>query len=135
MLYRTFNKTGEKASNNITVLPTITEIIIATKITAIIAINPGQPKTATNLLPNDIIIPARITPRATALTLVLKSKFKKLEANVPVQAPVPGSGIPTKRTTPQYPYFSIWPDFFITFFSSFVGTAAIHLILEFFRYN
>ena len=49
---------------------TKTEIIIATNITAIIAINPGQPKIATNLLPKDIIIPARITPRATALTLV-----------------------------------------------------------------
>ena len=76
-------------------LPTKTEISIATSITAIIAINPGQPKTATNLLPNDIIIPAKITPKATALTLVLKSRFKKLAASVPVHAPVPGSGIPT----------------------------------------
>ena len=96
---------------------TKTEIIIATNITAIIAINPGQPKIATNLLPKDIIIPARITPRATALTLVLKSKFKKLAANVPVQAPVPGSGIPTKsnnaKKIPLFPAvsFNFFPPF------------------------
>ena len=85
-------------------------MIIAANITAIIAIKPGQPKTATNLLPNDIIIPAKITPSATALTLVLKSKFKKLAANVPVQAPVPGSGIPTKsnnaKKMPLFPAVS-----------------------------
>ena len=96
---------------------TKTEIIIVTNITAIIAINPGQPKIATNLLPKDIIIPARITPRATALTLVLKSKFKKLAANVPVQAPVPGSGIPTKsnnaKKIPLFPAvsFNFFPPF------------------------
>ena len=32
---------------------------------------------------------------------------KRLAANVPVQAPVPGSGIPTKSTSPQNSYFSI----------------------------
>ena len=45
-------------------------------ITAIIAITPAQPKIATILLPNDIIIPANITPKATAVILVLKSSFK-----------------------------------------------------------
>ena len=53
-----------------------TEIITATIIIAIIAISPGQPKTATNLLPKDIIIPAKITPNATAVILVLKSTTK-----------------------------------------------------------
>ena len=77
-------------------LPKTIDITIAIIITAIIAIKPGHPRTATNLLPKDIIIPAKITPSATALTLVLKSRFKKLAAKVPVHAPVPGSGIPTK---------------------------------------
>ena len=104
---------------------TKTEIIIATNITAIIAINPGQPKIATNLLPKDIIIPARITPRATALTLVLKSKFKKLAANVPVQAPVPGSGIPTKVIMQRkYPYFL---QFLFNFFPPFSPFSKHHV--------
>ena len=63
-----------------------------------IAINPGQPKIDTNLLPNDIIIPANSTPSVTAEILVLKSRFKKLATNVPVHAPVPGSGIPTNKS-------------------------------------
>ena len=66
-----------------------------TKITTIIANNPVHPKIATILLPNDIIIPANKTPRVIADMLVLKSIFKKLAAKVPVQAPVPGKGIPT----------------------------------------
>ena len=56
---------------------------------------------ATILLPKDIIIPANITPRVTAEMLVLKSRFKKLAANVPVQAPVPGKGIPTNNNKAQ----------------------------------
>ena len=46
-------------------------------------------------------MPAKTTPRATAEILVLKSRFKKLAANVPVQAPVPGRGIPTNRSKAQ----------------------------------
>ena len=59
--------------------------------------NPPIPSVATILLPRDIIIPASKTPRATAEMLVLKSRFKKLAANVPVHAPVPGIGIPTNN--------------------------------------
>ena len=79
----------------------MTEATIITKITAIIAITPAQPKIATILLPNDIIIPANITPKATAVILVLKSSFKKLAARVPVHAPVPGKGIPTNKSNAQ----------------------------------
>lgn len=53
----------------------MTEATIITKITAIIAITPAQPKIATILLPNDIIIPANITPKATAVILGFKIKF------------------------------------------------------------
>ena len=64
---------------------------------AIIKATPGQPKMATTLLPTDIIIPASKTPKVTAKILVLKSRFKKLAASVPVHAPVPGSGTPTNK--------------------------------------
>ena len=77
------------------------EIAIIRIIATIIAITPGQPNTATILLPKDIIIPAKITPSATAEMLVLKSRFKKLAANVPVHAPVPGNGIPTNKSNAQ----------------------------------
>ena len=50
---------------------------------------PAHPNVATILLPNDIIVPANKTPRVIADILVLKSRFKKLAAKVPVQAPVP----------------------------------------------
>ena len=79
-------------------LPLKIKIQIITRIAAIIAINPGQPKIETNLLPRDIIRPASKTPRVTAEMLVLKSIFKKLAAKVPVQAPVPGRGIPTNKS-------------------------------------
>ena len=46
---------------------------------------------------NPIMIPAKITPAVIAIVLFLKSISKKLAANVPVHAPVPGNGIPTKR--------------------------------------
>ncbi len=44
-----------------------------------------------------MIMPANNTPQMTAITLFLKFISKKLAANVPVQAPVPGIGMPTKR--------------------------------------
>ena len=80
---------------------TKTETKIATNISAIIVITPDHPRVATILLPKDIIIPANITPRATADMLVLKSRFRKLAANVPVQAPVPGKGMPTNNNNAQ----------------------------------
>lgn len=49
-----------------------------------------------------MIIPANITPPITAITLFLKSMSKIEAAKVPVQAPVPGSGIPTNRNKAQY---------------------------------
>lgn len=84
-------------------------------IATIIAITPIQPNAATILLPRDIIIPAKITPKLTAQILVLKSKFKKLAARVPVQAPVPGRGMPTNtksaKKIPLFPAdsFSFFP--------------------------
>ena len=48
-----------------------------------------------------IMIPARITPSITARTLRLKSQSRIDAASVPVQAPVPGSGIPTKSRRAQ----------------------------------
>ena len=59
-------------------------------------IAPKAPNTPADASP--IIIPASITPNTTATILVLKSISKILAANVPVHAPVPGSGIPTKRS-------------------------------------
>lgn len=51
------------------------------------------------------MIPARITPSITAITLRLKSQSRIDAARVPVQAPVPGSGIPTKVEGPRrHPY-------------------------------
>ena len=44
---------------------------------------------------------ARMTPPTTAITLFLKSMSKKLAARVPVQAPVPGNGMPTKSSKAQ----------------------------------
>ena len=45
-----------------------------------------------------MITPASKTPHIAAIALDLKSIFKKLAANVPVHAPVPGSGIPTNKS-------------------------------------
>ena len=44
-----------------------------------------------------ITTPAIIKPDNIAIDVVFKSKFKKLAPNVPVQAPVKGSGIPTNK--------------------------------------
>ena len=65
----------------------------------------------TPVLATAIIIPAIITPRITAFVVSLKPMFKKDAANVPVQAPVPGSGIPTNNISainkPLLPAFSV----------------------------
>lgn len=63
-----------------------------------------------------IMIPAKSTPAITAKTVFLNSIFKRLAANVPVQAPVPGNGMPTNRnkaTKRPRPAFSssFWPAF------------------------
>ena len=63
------------------------------------AILPIAPNTPADARP--IITPARTTPTITATVLFLKSKSSKLAAKVPVQAPVPGSGIPTNSTSPK----------------------------------
>ena len=44
-----------------------------------------------------MIVPARTRPVLTATIVFLRSRFSILAARVPVQAPVPGTGIPTKR--------------------------------------
>ena len=45
--------------------------------------------------------PAKMTPNITARTLRLKSQSRMEAARVPVQAPVPGSGIPTNSSNAQ----------------------------------
>ena len=44
-----------------------------------------------------IISPATSTPAKIAIMVFLKSRLRMLAAKVPVQAPVPGTGIATKR--------------------------------------
>ncbi len=57
-----------------------------------------------------MMTPASRTPSITASTLDLKSISRKLAASVPVQAPVPGSGMATSRHSPRGPYFCTrWP--------------------------
>jgi hypothetical protein len=46
---------------------------------------------------SNIISPATNIPAVIAKTVFLKSSFKILAARVPVQAPVPGIGMDTKR--------------------------------------
>ena len=45
--------------------------------------------------------PASSTPPMQASTLFLKSMSSRLAARVPVQAPVPGSGMPTNSSSAQ----------------------------------
>ena len=66
----------------------------------------------------DIIIPAINTPIQAAKKDFFLSISSIAAIRHPVQAPVPGNGIPTKRTNPQKPYFSIFPYFCSTFLSS-----------------
>ena len=104
-------------------LPLKIKIQIIIRIAAIIAINPGQPKIETNLLPRDIIRPASKTPRVTAEMLVLKSIFKKLAAKVPVQAPVPGRGIPTNKSKAKINLFlQLFVLIFLHLFHPFLST-------------
>lgn len=49
------------------------------------------------ILTAPIMIPDKITPAMHAVTLDLKSMSRILAAKVPVHAPVPGKGIPTKK--------------------------------------
>lgn len=51
---------------------------------------------ATSTEPIPIIIPAITTPHITAITLFLNPRSRILAASVPVHAPVPGRGMPTK---------------------------------------
>ena len=57
-------------------------------------------------------------PINIAANAVLKRTLKSAAIKEPVQAPVPGRGIPTKSTSPQNPYFSIWSFLLIALFSS-----------------
>ena len=49
--------------------------------------------------------PARITPSMTARLLRLKSQSRMEAARAPVQAPVPGRGIPTKSNKADDRFF------------------------------
>ena len=56
-----------------------------------------------------MMTPASKTPHMAAIALDLKSIFKKLAANVPVHAPVPGSGIPTNKSSATLVASPNWP--------------------------
>ena len=56
---------------------------------------------STPVLATPIMIPAKSTPPMQANTLDLKSISKILAASVPVHAPVPGNGRPTKISNAQ----------------------------------
>jgi len=43
------------------------------------------------------MIPARSTPEITEIQVFFQSISRRLAARVPVQAPVPGKGIPTNK--------------------------------------
>ena len=58
-------------------------------------------------------------PRSTAGNAFLNLTPRREAIREPVQAPVPGSGIPTKSTSPQNSYFSICPLLPMALFSSF----------------
>lgn len=60
-----------------------------------------------------MITPANRTPQKHAPMLSLKSSSNILAAKIPVHAPVPGTGIPTKRTNARNIPL---PAFFLSFF-------------------
>ena len=49
-----------------------------------------------------MMIPARRTPQITEMLVFFQSMSRRLAASVPVQAPVPGSGIPTNKKRAKY---------------------------------
>ena len=73
---------------------------------------------------------ARHTPITIAGNAFLKRIPSRAAINAPVQAPVPGSGIPTNATNPQNSYFSILALWLIAFFSSF-STTGFNLFVPF----
>ena len=66
-----------------------------------------------------MITAARQIPSKIALKAFLISISISDATSAPVHAPVPGSGMPTNKTSPQNSYFSIWSRFFIALFSIF----------------
>ena len=48
-----------------------------------------------------MIIPAARTPMAIVINDFFLSRLSKIASNDPVQAPVPGSGIPTNKNRPK----------------------------------
>ena len=67
-----------------------------------------------------IIIPASNTPSDIAINAFFLFKWSNTASNVPVQAPVPGSGIPTNSKSPKYPYLFICSLLDKVFFSNLV---------------
>ena len=60
-----------------------------------------------------IMIPKRIAGKDLRIFI-----WRRDATREPVQAPVPGRGIPTKSTSPQKPYFSTCPLCLSAFFRS-----------------
>lgn len=66
-----------------------------------------------------MIADARHTPKTIARNAFFQSMSSSDAISAPVHAPVPGSGIPTKSTSPKNSYFSILSLLLIAFSSSF----------------
>ena len=66
-----------------------------------------------------MITDAMHTPTTIAPKAFFQSMPRRDATRAPVQAPVPGSGIPTKSTSPQNSYLLIRSLLLIAFFSSF----------------
>ena len=63
------------------------------------------------------MIPASSTPPITAKIVFLKLRSRNDAASVPVHAPVPGRGMPTKNNRPIYALLEFWS--FLPAFSPF----------------
>ena len=75
------------------------------------------------------------TPRSADKKAFFLSISKAAAIIHPVQAPVPGSGTPTKRTSPQNPTLSILERFFWIFLSSQFPNALRTPIFELRKYS
>ena len=72
-----------------------------------------------------MMIPAIITPKETATAVLLGPKSSKLAARVPVQAPVPGTGMPTKSISAT----KVYEDDRILAFRDIAPQAPTHILV------
>ena len=72
--------------------------------------------------------PANNTPSIIARNAFFIEKSNRLAATVPVQAPVTGKGIETKKTSPQNPHFSTAPERLLTLINHHLKKRPMNLI-------